>query len=77
MLNVQPRQRRHVYEALAKDPDGRSVKDLLPDVEMSEAELRQSLRKLGEAGLVRHAGRLWTAVPLEATEPSTPQPDSE
>ena len=77
MLNVQPRQRRHVYEALAKEPDGRSVKDLLPDVDMSEVELRQSLRKLGEAGLARHAGRLWIAVPLEGAEPPATDPDSE
>jgi predicted ArsR family transcriptional regulator len=77
MLNVQPRQRRQVYEVLAKEPDGRSVKDLLPDVEMSETELRQSLRKLGEAGLVQHAGRLWTAVPLEIAEPPAAGRDSE
>jgi len=65
-LNVQPRQRRSVYQALAKVPDGRSVKDLLADVEMSELDLRQSLRKLDDAGLVRRVGRLWGAVPLES-----------
>jgi DNA-binding transcriptional ArsR family regulator len=69
-LNVQPRQRRDVYEALAKTPEGCSVKDLLDDVDMSETELRHSLRKLDAAGLVLRAGRLWTAVPLEARDPA-------
>jgi len=68
-LNVQPQQRRAVYEALAKEPDGQSVKDLMADVEMSELDLRQSLRKLFDAGLVRRVGRLWCAVPLEMADP--------
>jgi hypothetical protein len=68
-LNVQPRQRRYVYEVLAKEPNGLSVKDLLAAVEISEIELRQSLRKLDEAGLAMRAGRLWTAVPRESAEP--------
>ena len=68
-LNVQPRQRRDVYQALAQTPEGRSVKELLAEVEMSETDLRHSLRKLNEAGLVLRAGRLWTAVPLDAPDP--------
>jgi DNA-binding transcriptional ArsR family regulator len=77
MLNVQPRQRRSVYEALAKTPEGLSVKELLSDVEMSEPHLRESLRKLEAAGLVMRAGRLWTAVQIDGDEspPSAPEPD--
>ena len=76
MLNVQPRQRRSVYEALAKSADGRSVKELLTDVDMSEPNLRESLRKLEAAGLVMRVGRLWTAVRLDGDEPppSAPEP---
>jgi DNA-binding transcriptional ArsR family regulator len=75
-LNVQPRQRRSVYEALAKTPDGLSVKELLADVEMSEPNLRESLRKLDAAGLVMRVGRLWTAVRIDGDDsPSnTPEP---
>jgi DNA-binding transcriptional ArsR family regulator len=68
-LNVQPQQRRSVYHALAKVPDGRSVKELLADVEMSELDLRQSLRKLDDAGLVLRVGRLWRAVQVESADP--------
>jgi predicted ArsR family transcriptional regulator len=64
-LNVQPRQRRDVYESLAKRPAGRSVKDLLGDLQMPEAELRETLRKLDEAGLARRANGVWSAIPLE------------
>jgi len=64
-LNVQPRQRRAVYEALAKQPAGRSVKELLDDCEIPESELRETLRKLDQAGLARRANRIWQAVPLE------------
>ena len=76
LLNVQPRERRSVYEALARVPDGRSVKELLTDVEMSEPILRESLRKLDAAGLVMRVGRLWTAVPLdgEGSPPDAPEP---
>ena len=63
-LNVQPRQRRVVYEALAKLPDGRSVKDLLGDFEIPETELRETLRKLDDAGLARRTRGTWNAVPL-------------
>ena len=63
-LNVQPRQRRVVYEALAKLPDGRSVKDLLGDCEIPETELRETLRKLDDAGLATRTRGTWNAVPL-------------
>ena len=75
MLNVQPRQRRSVYEALAKTPDGLSVKELLADVEMSEPNLRESLRKLDAAGLVMRVGRLWTAVRIDGDEPPSSAPE--
>jgi hypothetical protein len=64
-LNVQPRQRRDVYEGLAKLPAGRSVRDLLGDFEMPESELRDTLRKLDRAGLVRRVKGVWWAIPLE------------
>jgi hypothetical protein len=67
-LNVQPRQRRVVYEGLAKMPEGRSVKDLLGDFEIPESELRETLRKLDEAGLARRMRGTWSAVPLESAE---------
>jgi len=67
-LNVQPRQRRVVYEGLAKLPTGRSVKDLLGDFEIPESELRETLRKLDEAGLARRMRGTWSAVPLENAE---------
>ena len=64
-LNVQPRQRRVVYEDLAKVPEGRSVKALLDDLQMPESELRETLRKLDRAGLVRRTRATWCAVPIE------------
>ena len=64
-LNVQPRQRRTVYEGLAKEPDGRSVKDLLADFDIAEPDLRETLRKLDAAGLAQRIKGNWTAVPLE------------
>jgi hypothetical protein len=45
-LNVQPRQRRMVYEDLAKEPSGRSVKELLRDGNIPEDDLRETLRNL-------------------------------
>ena len=66
-LNVQPRQRRHVYEGLAKMPAGRSVKDLLRDFDMHESDLRE-LRKLDNAGLAQRIRGTWRAVPLEPTD---------
>jgi hypothetical protein len=78
-LNVQPRQRRVVYEGLVKLPEGRSVRDLLGDLGMPESELREALRKLDEAGLARRTRGTWCAVPLEADQPPTTAPggDSE
>ena len=67
-LNVQPRQRRHVYEGLARVPAGRSVKDLLRDFDMEESDLRETLRKLDDAGLAHRVKGTWRAVPLEAAD---------
>ena len=68
-LNRQPQQRRTVYALLEGQPDGRSVKQLLGDSDVSETELRDTLRKLEAAGLVRRSRAVWTAVPLN-TPPS-------
>ena len=70
-LNVQPRQRRVVYERLAERPDGRSVRDLIGDFEMPESALREALRKLDQAGLARRKGGTWCAVPLAPDQPLT------
>ena len=71
-LHVQPRQRRDVYAGLAKLPAGSSVKDLLRDFEMPESELRETLRKLDQAGLVRRAKGTWCAIPLEPPDGGPP-----
>ena len=68
-LNVQPRQRRMVYEDLAKEPAGRSVKDLLRDGDIPESELRETLRKLDSAGLAERIKGTWRAIPLEDAGP--------
>jgi hypothetical protein len=57
-----------VYEGLAKDPDGRSVKDLLGDFDIAEPDLRETLRKLDAAGLAQRIKGNWMAVPLEGPE---------
>lgn len=76
-LNVQPRQRRQVYEALASAPAGRSAKDLINELDMPERDLRESLRKLDEAGLVLRVKGVWNAVPLETLEPAAqPAPET-
>jgi DeoR/GlpR family transcriptional regulator of sugar metabolism len=67
-LNVQPRQRRNVYMWLAEAPDGRSVKHLLEEFDISEVELRETLRKLDAAGLAQRVKGTWRAVPLEGVE---------
>jgi DNA-binding transcriptional ArsR family regulator len=67
-LNVQPRQRREVYHALGKASEGRSVKDLLTEVDMPEQDLRLSLRKLGDAGLAERSRATWRAVSIDAPE---------
>jgi hypothetical protein len=70
-LNVQPRQRRTVYERLATLlPAGRSVRDLLDDFEMPESELRETLRKLDQAGLARRGKGVWQAIPIEQPKAS-------
>lgn len=74
-LNVQPRQRRVVYEGLAKLPTGRSVRDLLSDFAIPESELRETLRKLAQAGLARRTRGTWCAVPLETAQPPSSAPD--
>ena len=45
------------------------MKDLLGDFEIPESELRETLRKLDEAGLARRSKGAWWAVPLEIAEP--------
>jgi predicted ArsR family transcriptional regulator len=68
-LNVQPRQRRDVYHALGKGTEGRSVKDLLADVDMPEHDLRESLRKLHDAGLAQRTRATWRAVSIDGADP--------
>ena len=68
-LNVQPRQRRRVYTRLAEAPAGRSVKHLLVELDITEPELRETLRKLDAAGLARRTRATWIAVPLEGSDP--------
>ena len=67
-LNIQPRQRRRVYEWLAAEPEGRSVKRLLDELDIPEPELRETLRKLDAAGLARRTRATWVAVPLEGAD---------
>jgi predicted ArsR family transcriptional regulator len=64
-LNRQPQQRRNVYAILEAEPEGRSVKQLLSDSGVPETELRDTLRKLEAAGLVRRSRAVWMAVPLD------------
>jgi predicted ArsR family transcriptional regulator len=70
MLNVQPRQRRSVYTRLAEAPAGLSVKHLLVELDITEPELRETLRKLDAAGLARRTRATWMAVPLEGSDPT-------
>jgi hypothetical protein len=74
-LNVQPRQRRDVYEGLARQPAGRSVKDMLDDFPIPEIELRETLRKLDRAGLVRRTKGTWCAIPIEPADEAPPNGD--
>jgi len=67
-LNVQPRQRRQVYDDLAKVPAGRSVKELLRDLDMPERDVREALRKLDSAGLAQRVKGTWRAIPLETAD---------
>jgi hypothetical protein len=70
-LNVQPRQRRMVYEALAKEPSGCSVKELLRNGDIAESDLRETLRKLDSAGLAQRIKGTWCAIPLQGAEPAS------
>jgi predicted transcriptional regulator len=70
-LNVQPRQRRMVYEDLAKEPAGRSVKELLRHGDIPESDLRETLRKLDSAGLAQRVKGTWRAIPLEEADPGS------
>ena len=77
-LNVQPRQRRIVYDGLAESPDGRSVKELLTDFDIPERDLRETLRKLDEAGLAHRVKGVWKAVsiePADSEDSNGAQPD--
>jgi predicted transcriptional regulator len=67
-LNVQPRQRRMIYEDLAKAPSGRSVKELLRNGDIPESDLRETLRKLDSAGLAQRIKGTWRAIPLEGAD---------
>ena len=67
-LNIQPRQRRMVYEDLAKEPSGRSVKELLRDGDIPESDLRETLRKLDSAGLAQRIKGTWRAIPLQGAD---------
>jgi hypothetical protein len=60
-----------VYAALADAPTGRSVKELLAELDIPELDVRDSLRKLDEAGLALRVKGVWTAVPLAASEPAS------
>jgi hypothetical protein len=62
-LNVQPRQR------LAKEPSGRSVKELLRNGDIPESDLRETLRKLDSAGLAQRIKGTWRAIPLRVPTP--------
>ena len=64
-LNVQPRQRRMVYDGLVKEPEGRSVKELLQEFDIPEPDLRETLRKLDAAGLAQRVKGTWRAIPVE------------
>ena len=63
-LNLQPQQRRDVYEGLALLPDTK-FKDLLDEFGIPEIELRAALRKLDAAGLARRTKGTWSVIPLE------------
>ena len=67
-LDRQPQQRRTVYECLAKAADGRSVKALLTELDVPEADLRETLRKLEAAGLAQRIKGVWNAVDVRAAD---------
>ena len=53
---------------LAREPNGRSVKHLLEELDIPEVELRETLRKLDAAGLARRYKGTWMAIPLEGAD---------
>jgi hypothetical protein len=57
---------------LAEAPAGCSVKLLLDELDITEPELRETLRKLDAAGLARRSRATWMAVPLEGSVPKPP-----
>ena len=69
-LNVQPRRRQDVYEGLVKLDAGRSVKDMLGDLDVPETEFREILRKLDQAGRCDGEGAL-VGGPAEAATGAT------
>jgi len=71
-LNLQPQQRRDVYEGLALRPETK-FKDLVGEFDIPEPELRIALRKLDAAGLARRTKGTWSVVPLETAEPEPPK----
>jgi hypothetical protein len=77
-LNLQPQQRRDVYEGLALMPETK-FKDLVGELDIPEPELRIALRKLDAAGLARRTKGTWSAIPLETDEPApdAAAPDAE
>jgi hypothetical protein len=61
-----------VYHALDKAPAGRSVKELLTEVDMPEHDLRESLRMLDAAGLAQRSRAVWRAVSIDGGDPEIP-----
>jgi hypothetical protein len=59
-----------VYEDLAKEPSGRSVKAMLRDGNLPEDDLRETLRKLHSAGLAQRVKGTWRAIPLQGADPT-------
>jgi len=53
------------------------VKDLLDDFAIPEAELRETLRKLDQAGLARRLKGTWCAIPIDAAGEDPPTEEIE
>jgi hypothetical protein len=66
-----------MYEWLADAPEGRSVKTLLSELSIPEPELRETLRKLDQAGLARRTKGTWCAVPLATEQPPAAVPEAD
>ncbi|HZH24048.1 MAG TPA: hypothetical protein VEY49_04035 [Solirubrobacteraceae bacterium] len=54
-----------MYDGLAASPDGRSVKELMTDFDIPEQDLRETLRKLDQAGLAQRVKGVWKAISIE------------